>query len=39
MKDIKGFEGLYAVTEDGKVWSYPKQHNRNRQGRYAEETI
>lgn len=22
MKDIKGFEGKYAVTEDGKVWSY-----------------
>jgi len=24
MKDIPGYEGLYAVTEDGKVWSYPK---------------
>lgn len=22
MKDIPGFEGKYAVTEDGKVWSY-----------------
>lgn len=22
MKDISGFEGLYAVTTDGKVWSY-----------------
>lgn len=22
MKDIKGYEGIYAVTEDGKVWSY-----------------
>ena len=22
MKDIKNYEGLYAVTEDGKVWSY-----------------
>lgn len=22
MVDIKGYEGLYAVTEDGKVWSY-----------------
>jgi hypothetical protein len=22
LKDIKGFEGLYAVTEDGRVWSY-----------------
>jgi hypothetical protein len=24
MKDIQGFEGRYAVTEDGRVWSYPK---------------
>ena len=24
MKDIKNYEGLYAVTEDGKVWSYRK---------------
>lgn len=22
MKDIKNYEGLYAITEDGKVWSY-----------------
>ena len=22
MKDIKGYEGLYAVTTDGQVWSY-----------------
>lgn len=22
MKDIKGFEGKYAITEDGRVWSY-----------------
>ena len=21
MKDIKNFEGIYAITEDGKVWS------------------
>lgn len=25
MKDIKGYEGLYAVTSCGKVWSYRKQ--------------
>lgn len=25
MKDIKGFEGLYAVTSCGKVWSYRSQ--------------
>lgn len=24
MKDIPGFEGLYAATEDGRIWSYPK---------------
>lgn len=22
MKDIFGFEGIYSITEDGKVWSY-----------------
>jgi len=31
MKDIIGYEGLYAVTEDGKIWSYPKS-NRNKNG-------
>ena len=25
MKDIKGYEGLYAVTSCGKVWSYRKK--------------
>ncbi len=24
MKDIPGFEGKYAATRDGKIWSYPK---------------
>ena len=24
LKDIEGFEGLYAVNETGQVWSYPK---------------
>lgn len=24
MKDIPGFEGRYAVTEDGRVWAYKK---------------
>ena len=27
MKDIQGYEGLYAVTDDGRVWSYPKQRS------------
>ena len=22
MKDIEGFEGRYAITDDGQVWSY-----------------
>jgi hypothetical protein len=26
LKDIPGFEGLYAVTPDGMVWSYSKSH-------------
>ncbi len=25
MKDIKGYEGLYSVTSQGQVWSYPKK--------------
>lgn len=25
MKDIKGYEGLYAITEEGQVWSYRRQ--------------
>jgi len=25
LKDVKGYEGLYAVTKDGRVWSYPKE--------------
>lgn len=24
MKDIKGYEGLYAITEDGQVWSFQR---------------
>lgn len=24
MKDILGWEGIYAVTEDGRVWAYPR---------------
>ena len=26
MKDIKGYEGLYAITEQGEVWGYKKKH-------------
>lgn len=24
LRDIPGFEGLYAITRDGQIWSYPK---------------
>ena len=27
MKDIKGYEGLYAITKNGRIWSYPKPSN------------
>lgn len=37
MKDIKGYEGLYAVTSCGKVWSYRRKiflkPNRNKGGK------
>ena len=25
LKDIPGYEGLYAASRDGRIWSYPKQ--------------
>lgn len=25
MKDIKGWEGQYAITKEGRVWSYPRE--------------
>ncbi len=28
MKDIKGYEGRYAITRDGRVWSYPKKNGK-----------
>lgn len=28
MKDIPGFEELYAISEDGQIWSYPKKNIR-----------
>ena len=33
MKDIAGYEGLYAITEDGRVWSYPKPRS-SRNGKW-----
>lgn len=34
MKDIKGFEGRYAVTMDGKIWSYPKRYQGHHNGKF-----
>jgi len=28
LKDIQGYEGLYAVSTDGRVWSHPKDSNK-----------
>ncbi len=28
MKDVPGFENLYAITQEGKVWSYPKSNRQ-----------
>jgi hypothetical protein len=30
MKAIPGYEGLYAVTKDGRVWSYPRKWKSGR---------
>ena len=38
MKNIKGYEGRYAVTEDGKVWSYPKPYG-SKNGVWLNPTI
>ncbi len=32
MKDIRGYEGIYAVCEDGKIWAHPRTIIRKRKG-------
>ena len=32
--EIQGYEGLYSVTPDGRVWSHPKCSNNNRHGKW-----
>ena len=29
LRDVPGYEGIYAVTRDGKVWSHPRAWVRN----------
>lgn len=38
MKDIKNYKRLYAITEDGQVWSYPKIP-QNPNGRFLKQSI
>jgi NUMOD4 motif len=37
MKDIPGFEGLYQITDDGKVWSLPKQWTSGFNGNFSHD--
>lgn len=37
IKNIPGYEGLYAVTEDGKVWSYPNRSHKK--GRWLKQCL
>lgn len=39
MKDIEGYEGRYAITEDGKVWSYPKIVKGGHRGKWLKQTL
>lgn len=41
VKDIQGFEGRYAITSDGKVWSYPKttKYNPNHTGLWLKKCL
>jgi len=38
MRDIPKYEGLYAATESGKIWSYPKQRS-SKNGKWLRQTI
>jgi hypothetical protein len=34
IRDVKGYEGLYAVTNYGWVWSYPKDGSGGHGGKW-----
>lgn len=36
MKDVLGYEGLYAVTREGLVWAYP---NRVHKGKFLKQSL
>ncbi len=33
LRPVPGYEGLYSVTRDGRVWSHPKAPPKGKQGR------
>ena len=39
MKDIPGYDGLYAVTEDGKVWSYAAKSHNPENGKWLKQQM
>ena len=40
MLDIPNFEGLYAITKEGKVWSYPKKGvGRSHNGKFLRPSL
>jgi hypothetical protein len=39
MRDINGYAGIYAVTEEGRVWSYPKGKGKNVNGKWLTPII
>ena len=40
IKDIRGYEGLYAATTYGRIWSYPKKAGRSaRIGKWLRECV
>ena len=39
MKDIKGFEGSYACTKDGKIWSHPLEWKRRTKGKFLKSWL
>lgn len=34
MKDVDGFEGRYAVSKEGRIWSYPKPGRNGHSGKW-----
>lgn len=39
MKDIPNYEGLYAITENGEVWSYGGRIGANHKGKFLKTSI